>query len=118
MITFLALWMTRHGNYFPAQTGISKHYSPHTIVSGRQVDFKKEFVYSYGDYVQANTTHVIKNNNLPRTIDCIYLRANDALQGGHEVMDLATGRVVSRKSVVPSVMTRMAIDRVELLATR
>ena len=118
MINFFALWVTRHGNYFPAQTGISKNYSPHTIVSGRQVDFRKECGYGYGDYVQANTTHVIKNNNLPWTIDCIYLRANDALQGGHEVMDLATGRVVSRQSVIPSVITRMVIDRVELLATR
>ena len=41
MIKFLALHVTRHGNYFPAPTGISKHCFPHTIVSGRQVDFKK-----------------------------------------------------------------------------
>ena len=33
-------------------------------------------------------------------------------------MHLATGRVVSRQSVVPSVMKRMVIDRDELLATR
>ena len=53
MIKYLALRVTRHGNYFPAQTGISRHYSPHTIVSGKQVDFKKEFNHSFGDYVQA-----------------------------------------------------------------
>ena len=59
-IKFLALHVTRHGNYFPSPTGISKHYFPHTIVSGRQVNFRKELVHSYSDYVQANTTHLIK----------------------------------------------------------
>ena len=65
MIKFLALRVTRKGNYFLDPTGISKHYSPHTIVSGKQVNFRKELVHSYGNYVQANTTHLIKNNNLP-----------------------------------------------------
>ena len=41
MIRHSALRVTRHGNYSPAVTGIWKHYSPHTIVSGRQVDFNK-----------------------------------------------------------------------------
>ena len=118
IIKFLDLRVTRHGNYFPAPTGISKHYSPYTIVSGKQVDYKKELVYSFGDYVQANTTHLIKNNNLPRTLDCIYLRANDALQGSHQVMNLATGRVIARQSAVPTAMPRMVIDCVELLTTR
>ena len=118
MIKFLPLRVPRHGNCFPAPTVISKHYSSYTIVSWRKVDYKKELVYSFGDYVQVNTTHLIKNNNLPRTLDCIYLQANDALQGRHQVMDLATGRVISRQSVVLCAMTRMVIDRVELLATR
>lgn len=34
-----------------------------------------------------------KNNNLPRLIDVIYLRAIYSLQGGQQVMDLQTGRV-------------------------
>ena len=42
MINFLALRVLRHLNYFPAATRISKHYSPHTIVSGRVVDFIKK----------------------------------------------------------------------------
>ena len=33
-------------------------------------------------------------------------------------MHLANGGVISRQSVVPCAMTRMVIDRVELLATR
>ena len=69
MIRYLALRVAHRKNYFPALTGISKYYSPHTIVSGRQVDFSKEFTYSFGDYVQANNELRIKNNNLPRLLD-------------------------------------------------
>ena len=63
-----------HGNYFPAPNGISKHSLPRTIVNGGQVNFKKDLTHSYGDYVQANTTHLVKNNNLPRTLDFIYIQ--------------------------------------------
>ena len=56
MIKFLALRVTRHGKYCTTPTGISKHYYPHTIVNGRQVEYRKELVCSYGNYVQANTT--------------------------------------------------------------
>ena len=38
--------------------------------------------------------------------DGIYLRALNNLQGGHEVLDLMTGRVVLRPKVDPVVMTR------------
>ena len=110
MIKYLALRVTRHGNSFPAQTGISQHYSPHRIVSGRQVDFMKEFKHSFGDYVQANSEHAIRNKTLSRTLDCIYLHADDSLQGGHQVMDLATGNMDHFRKVEASVMTQMVVD--------
>ena len=37
--------------------------------------------------------------------DGIYLQALNNLQGGHEVLDLMTGRVVLRPKVDPVVMT-------------
>ena len=118
MIKFPALGVIRHGNYFLALTGISKHYSPQNIVSGRQNDFRKELVHSYCDYVEANTTHLIKNKNLPQTLDCIYLRANNTLQGGYQIIDLATGHIISQQSVIPCVMTMMVTHQVELLVTQ
>ena len=60
------------------------------------MDFNKEYEFSFGDYVQAYDEHVPKNNNVPQSIDAIYLRAEDSLQGGHQVMDLATGRMPRR----------------------
>ena len=118
MIRYLSLRVTRKRSYFPKNTGISKVYSPHTILKSKQVDFNKEFVHSFGNYIQVVDDRLPKNNNLPRSIDSIYLRADDSLQGGHKLMDFATGRVFTRATVTACAMTRMAIERVELIATR
>ena len=96
MIRILALYITRHANYFPAATGISKHFSPLTIVSKKQVNYNKELVYSFGDYVQANEDSNPKNNNLQQPLYCIYLQWADSLQGGHELMDLATVELIQK----------------------
>ena len=82
------------------------------------MDYKRELVYSYGDYVQAYHEQRPKNNNLPRTKDCIYLQPSDTLQRGHEVMDLMTGELIRVTQVNKCVMTQMVIARVEELATR
>ena len=63
-------------------------------MKGKTIDFKKEYEISFGDYVQANHRHEIKNNNIPRPVDSIYLRANPSEQGGHQVMDLATRKMI------------------------
>ena len=44
--------------------------------------------------------------------------AEPNLQGGHVVMDLATGRTTSRPRVDKVKMTRLVIERVETLARR
>ena len=118
MIVRLALRIMRTAIMFPAKEGISRHYATATIISGRQIDYKRELVYSYGDYVQAYHEQRPKNNNLPRTKDCIYLQPSDTLQRGHEVMDLMTGELIRVTRVDKCVMTQMVIARVEELATR
>ena len=110
--------MTRNISYFPKKTGIGKIYSPHTILNKRQVDFKKEFIHYFSSYVQATDDQAPKNKNLPRSIDAIYLQADDTLQGGHEMMDLATGRVFRRPKITACTMTRMGIERMELIVTK
>ena len=118
MIRALALRVTRHRNYFPDQTGISKYFSASTILSKKVVDCKKELVHSFGDYVQANFDNNPKNNNIARILDCIYLHDVDNLQGGHVLMDLATGQQITRPKITACIMTRMVIDRVEELAIK
>ena len=73
---------------FPKKEEISKYFSPHVLLGKYQIDYRKEFEFSYGDYVQAFVDLDPKNSPLPRSIDAIYLRALDSLQGGHQVIDL------------------------------
>ena len=75
-------------------------------------------MHSFVYYVQAVEDRAPKNKNLPRSINSIYLRADDSLQGGQELMDLATGRVFGRPKVTACAMTQMVIDRVELISSK
>ena len=118
MIRYLGLKITRNRSLFPRSTGISKYFAPYTILRKKQIDFNKEFDISYGEYVQAYDDHAPTNDNTPRSIDAIYLVAESNLQGGHVVMDLATGRTTSRPRVEKVKMTRLVIERVETLARR
>ena len=85
MIVKLALRVTRTENFFPAKDGISKHHETATTISGRQVDFNKELVFSLGDYVQAYADNKPKNNDVRQTKDAICLQASNTLQQGQEV---------------------------------
>ena len=88
------------------------------LLGQKQVDFKKEFEFSFGDHVQANHIHQIKNNNLPRSFDAIYLRADESYQGGHQVMNLATGNMTRRVKCEAMKMTSVIVDRVQAMAAR
>ena len=79
---------------------------------------EKKLKHSLGEYVQANHVHNIKNNNLPRSVDTIYLRSIDSEQGGHKVLDLSTGKVIRRSKVIPCNMTKVVIARVNELAKK
>lgn len=54
-----------------------------------------------------------KNTNRPRTINSIYLRLERNIQGGHELMDLQTGRVIVSSRVTEIPVTDMVIKYVE-----
>ena len=103
---------------FIKKGGCSKYYSPYNILKRRSVDYKKHLLYSFGEYVIASHEAKPKNNPKPRGIDAIYIRPAKSLQGGHEVMDLGSGRVVTRPKVTPMKMTDLVMKRVEDMAKR
>ena len=87
------------------------------ILSQRNLDYKKYCQIEFGAYVQAVQDNGIdKNTNRPRTIDAIYLRPERNLQGGHELMDLQTGRVIIRSRVTEIPVTDLVIKTVEMMA--
>ena len=63
------------------------------------MDYNKECLIPFGAYVQANNEPTFTNSNAPHTLDAIYLRPTQNLQGGHELMDLNSGKLITRSRV-------------------
>jgi hypothetical protein len=57
-----------------------------------------------------------KNTNASRGIDAIYTRPISSTQGGHEIMNLATGKIITRAHVTLIPITPTVIDIVENMA--
>jgi hypothetical protein len=53
---------------------------------------------------------------MPRALDCIYLRPLANLQGGHEILHLATERVITRRRVTVRPMSTSVIKVIEDMA--
>jgi hypothetical protein len=115
MLQYLAMISTHQLNYFPAKGGISPYFSPHAILTGRPLDYEKHCQIPFGAYVQANNEPNPTNTNAP-TIDCIYLRPFPNLQGGHDLINLKTGRVITRRRVTEFPVTELVIQAVENMA--
>ena len=105
----------RTSNFYPAKGGISKYYSPQMIVLKRKVDFAKECAVEPGAYVQG-WGHETRRNQKTRTVDAIYLEPANNSQGGHILMDLATGKEIQRKHVKVLPITSQVIKMVEDMA--
>ena len=104
-------------NFFPPKGGVSKHYSPRVILHHEELDYNKHCKYTFGEYVQACQDEIPKNKNQPRTLDCIYLRPNaHSQQGGHELLHIPTGKIITRSKISAIPMTQAVIDAVHKLA--
>jgi hypothetical protein len=66
--------------------------------------------------VQANQENLPTNTQAPQTIDAIYLRPMMNKQGGHELMNLQTGMVISRNTIWERPLTDLVIRAVEAMA--
>jgi hypothetical protein len=118
MLKYLAVVFTDQLNLFPAKGGISDYLSPHVILTGKNIDYNKHCQVPFGAYVQCNNENNPTNSNAPRTLDAIYLRPATNLQGGHEVMNLATGQVLTRPRVREIPMTPVVIKAAKKLAAQ
>ena len=87
------------------------------MLKQQNIDFSKEFEYSFGTYVIASQENKpLKNDTRPRGRDAIYLRAERGLQGGHRVLDLLTGKVITRSKVTECKMTNIIVEKVNQIA--
>jgi hypothetical protein len=117
MVQILAMESAKKLNFFPPKGGVSPYYSPRMIMHHEHIDYHKHCLNPFGSYVQAHQEPSPTNTQHPRTLDCIYLRFVDNKQGGHELLDLRTGRVIKRRTVTQVPMTQNVIDLVQDMAT-
>ena len=118
MVKVLAMESTKKLNFFPPTNGLSPYYSPRMIIHQENLDYAKHCKISFGTYVQAHNEPANSNTQHPRSLDCIYLRYLNNKQGGHELLDLQAGTVITRRQVTPLPMTQNVIDLVHLRADK
>jgi len=118
MIKILAMESAKKLNFFPPKGGVSKHYSPRMILHQENIDYDKHCAVPFGAYVQAHEEPSPTNTQHPRTIDCIYLRYLSNKQGGHELLNLATGKTITRRKVTPLPTPPSIIALVHAMAER
>jgi hypothetical protein len=86
------------------------------ILNQTNLDYTKHCVVPFGAYVQANHESTKTSLNVTRTLDAIYLRPAQNQQGGHELMDLNSGQLISRNIVHEIPVTDVVIKAVENMA--
>ena len=103
-------------DFFPSKGKVIKYYSPRMIMHQENHDFTKPCQISFGAYVQPHNEPNQKNSQHPRTIDYIYLRYVDSMQGGHHSLDLTTGNKIKRRNITQKPITKNVINLVHTLA--
>jgi hypothetical protein len=78
-----------------------------------KLDYQKHCLIPQFSYVIAHTERQPKNTNASRGIDAIYIRPISSTQGGHEIMNLATGKIITRAHVTLIPITPTVINIVQ-----
>jgi hypothetical protein len=116
MICYLAMIQTNQLNLFTVKGGVSPYNSPRMVLNQMNLDYTKHCVVPFGAYVQANHESTKTSSNVTRTLDAIYLRPAQYQQGGHELMDLNSGQLITRSIVHKIPVTNVVIKSVENMA--
>jgi hypothetical protein len=116
LIRYLVQTQASQLNLLPAKGGISPYCSPRTILGLPTLDYAKHCTVPFGAYVQANHETNQTNLNASRTLDTIYLRPVNSMQGGHELYDLNSGRVITRARVTQIPVKDVVIKAIERIA--
>ena len=80
-------------NAFPVLGGASGNLSPHTILTGQKVDYKRHCRFQFGEYTQTHEEHDSSMN--PRTVGALALRPVGNGQGSFYFLSISLGRVLN-----------------------
>jgi hypothetical protein len=87
LIKFVVLWR----NAFPPSSGISKTYSPRTIMTGTTLNYNKHCKLPFGTYVETHEMNTPTNTMKERTRVAICLGPTANFQGSYKFLCLRTG---------------------------
>ena len=80
MTIYLAKSVVMFLNAFPPKSGLSKTYSPRTIMTGKALDWEKICKLHFGAYVQVHKYRNVTNTLEERTQEAICLGTKGNLQ--------------------------------------
>ena len=118
LLRYLAMVSTNQLNYFPVKGGVSKYHSLHMLMKQHNLNYKKDCAIPFGTYMQGNKENNTTNNNHLRLMAGIYLRPTNDKQSSHEIMNLATGAVVTCARVWEIPITPLIIKAAEDMAEK
>ena len=96
---------------FPAKGGIS-NVSPRTLMTRIKLDYSKHFRLPFGSYVQVHDVPSPTNSPIARTVGAITLGQTGNLQGGYKLLNLWTGKNITRCNWTHLPMPIEVIERV------
>ena len=86
------------------------------LLDQTSLDYNKHCTVPCGAYVQANHESTRTSSNTTGMLDAIYLRPAQNQQGGHELMDLNSGQLITRNIVHEIPVTDVVIKAVKAMA--
>ena len=96
MIIDIGKYLVRMINAFPTNSGISRNYRPHIIMTGNQIESKNHNQRPFGAYVQVHNDRNVTNKIIDMNQGTIYLVPTGNLQGMYKFLSLCTGRKITR----------------------
>ena len=116
MVIIPMLTIGRMLNYFPTAGGVSSDVSPRMLLTGEQLDYRKDLGLQLGAYCQVHQNEKPRNSMKARTLPALYLGPSGNLQGGRLFLSLSTGQSITRFAYDVLPMPATVIARVEALA--
>jgi hypothetical protein len=114
LVKFVVLWL----NDFPPSSGVSKTYSPRTIMTGTTLDYSKHCKLPFGAYEETHEENNPTNNMKERIRAAIWLGPTANFQGSYKFLCLRTGRRITRKQFKELPVPTSVIKAIEALAER
>ena len=110
LVYHVVLWL----NTFPANSGVSKTFSPREIVYRHKLDFVKHCKSPFGTYCEVHDEPAPTNTMVTSSTPAIVLGPTGNLQGTYKFLSLVTGKKVKRRAFTPYPMPDSVIRKVKV----